>query len=138
MNDLFFYPREIEFMRNVENPAEGAPKQEVVKKTIWECFNINKVIRGVYTQPDVFTVLLDDGHEETQLVKKPLLDNKDNPLKNKDGTIRTVEVKERSWYISQIELTGEALTRFMDSYNKPNANGVSHFPSQRAELMQAY
>lgn len=104
---LFYYKREVKDVVPVENPAEGEPKQKVVTSFVLDCFNVNKVIRGHWVSKDTFTVMLDDGHEQSDDVEKP----KYNSKKQVVG----VEVKrERGWYMSQINLDREDAERFKE------------------------
>lgn len=110
MTNLFFYRREIKRKVPLTTPVEGTeevikgPVTEVVE-TYWDCFNINKVIRGHWTSPEEFTVMLDDGHEQTDAV--------DTPVFGKAGKIvRVDKVKQRDWYMSQIPLCKQDALRF--------------------------
>lgn len=106
MSNLFFYQREVK--RKVPGvPGEDGttpPDTEVVE-TYWDCFNINKVIRGHWTGPEEFTIMLDDGHEQTDTVDSPVFDPK--------GKLRRIDkVKQRDWYMSQIPLRKQDALRF--------------------------
>jgi len=110
MSNLFFYQREVK--RKVKVPIEnlddkpGADfvEQEVVE-TYWDCFNIDKVVRGHWTNPDEFTILLDDGHEQADFVEKPIFAG---------GKLKRIDrVKERAWFASQIPLKREDAERLM-------------------------
>lgn len=103
---LFYYKREVK-KRVPGVPAEDGTisPDSYVSEIYWDCFNVDKVIRGHWTSEDQFTVMLDDGHEQAEDVQKP----KYNPK----GQIVGVEVKrERGWYMSQIVLDKEDAERF--------------------------
>lgn len=105
---LFFYRREVRRKAKDEPLLEGEdPKLKEVVETYWDCFNIDKVIRGHWTGEDEFTILLDDGHEQADDAQKPKFD--------KHGKVVGVEVKrERAWYMSQIPLNKEDAARFKE------------------------
>lgn len=116
MSNLFFYRREVTRKVKVENPEEGEPKEKEVTEIYWDCFNINKVVRGHWTGPEEFTVLLDDGHEQADDAQKPKFD--------KNGRVVGVEVKrERAWYVSQIPLTKQDALRFRAITEGRDRNG---------------
>lgn len=125
MSNLFYYRREITKKVKVENPAEGEPTKKEVTETYWDCFNINKVVRGHWTKEDEFTVYLDDGHEQAEDVQKPVF---------KNGKPDGIEIKrERSWYISQIPMCREDALRFRAvserGYREPTTPYVGLHPS---------
>lgn len=110
MSNLFFYQREVK--RKVPGvPAEDGttpPDTEVVE-VYWDCFNVNKVIRGHWTAEDEFTVMLDDGHEQADDAQKPKFD--------RNGRMTGYEIKrERAWYMSQIPLKKEDALRFREIF----------------------
>ena len=101
---LFYYKRQIKRRVPVDNPLEGEPVETYVTETYWDCFNVNKVIRGHWTSPDSFTVMLDDGHEQADDIEKPKL--------NAKKQVVGVEMKrERAWCMSQIVLDKEDAER---------------------------
>lgn len=105
-HNLFFYQREVSKKVKVEDPKEGEPTEKEVVETYWDCFNINKVVRGHWTSENEFTILLDDGHEQADFQEKPIFDNK--------GKLRRIDrVKERAWFASQIPLNREDGERLM-------------------------
>lgn len=102
---LFYYKREVS--REVLI-GEGDNKQkEVVTETYWDCFNTEKIVRGIWTKPEEFTILLDDGHEQADDVQKPKF--------NAKGVVTGMEVKrERAWYVTQIVLDKEDAGRLKE------------------------
>lgn len=101
MSDLFFY-------RRVEKKKEkdGEGKEVEVEVTYWDCFNVNKIVRGMWMSDGVFSLLLDDGHEQSVDQKVPIL--------AKDGhTTKGYEVKRvRDWYYTQVNLFKDDAIRF--------------------------
>lgn len=111
MHNLFFYQREVTRKVKEEMPEgtdeKWVPQEKEVVETYWDCFNINKVIRGHWTGKDEFTILLDDGHEQADFAEKPIFDNK--------GKLRRIDrVKERAWFASQITLKRKDAERLME------------------------
>lgn len=105
MSNIFWYQRVVTRKEKVENPAEGEPSEKEVTETLWDCFNIDKVIRGHWTAPDQFVIMLDDGHEQADDVQKPKF--------NAKHQVVGVEMKrERAWFVSQIPLIKEDVERF--------------------------
>jgi len=45
MTDLFWYQREVKYNKKLTPEKEGDSTSEVVTKTVWDCFNVNKVVR---------------------------------------------------------------------------------------------
>lgn len=107
MSDLFFYPREVRYMKPVENAEEGQPTEIEVTEVLYECINVKKVVRGVYTRPGELTLLMDDGHEETRVVEEGRKDKNGKDLP---------PLKERAWFISQVMLYGKDIERFYEQY----------------------
>jgi hypothetical protein len=106
MTDLFYYRREITRKIKVEDAIDGNSEKEV-KETYWDCFNVNKVVRGHWTKEDEFTVYLDDGHEQAEDIEKPKLNSK--------GQVTGVEVRrERGWYMSQVIIDKEDAERLRE------------------------
>lgn len=106
MSNLFWYQRFITRKVKVDSPAEGEPTEKEVIDVYWDCFNVNKVVRGHWTKEDEFTVYLDDGHEQADDVQKPKYNTK--------GQVTGVELKrERGWYMSQVPMCKEDAERFM-------------------------
>jgi hypothetical protein len=106
MSNIFWYQRPIK-KRVPGVPGEDGttpPDTEVIE-IFWDCFNIDKVIRGHWSSPDQFVVMLDDGHEQADDVEKPKL--------NAKRQIVGVDIKrERAWFVSQIPLIKEDVERF--------------------------
>jgi hypothetical protein len=116
MANLFFYRRNYKRKEKVENPAEGEPTEKEVTETYWDCFNVDKVVRGHWTNVDEFTVYLDDGHEQADDVQKPKL--------NAKGQVVGIELKrERAWYMSQVPLNKEDAERFALIFDKRIESG---------------
>jgi hypothetical protein len=67
---------------------------------IWDSFNPFRILRGWWSTPEVFSVRLDDGHEETHDVPK---------LIGKNG--KRESVKEKGWFITQIDMCKEDADR---------------------------
>lgn len=105
MSNIFWYQRVITRKEKVENPVKGeAPEKEVIE-IYWDCFNIDKVIRGHWSSPEQFVVMLDDGHEQADDVQKPKF--------NAKGQVTGVEMRrERAWFVSQVPLVKEDVERF--------------------------
>lgn len=105
MNRLFWY--NIEHTVSTEVIAEdGTKKMEGVKKKFKQCFNLDMVVRGEWVRDDAFAVFLNDGHEQADDVEKPIIKN--------GKKVGTESKRERSWFISQIILTGEDIDKFME------------------------
>lgn len=105
MGNLFWYQKEVKRKVKVEDPQEGEPAEKEVVDIYWDCFNLNSVVRGQWQTPDLFLVLLDDGHEQADDVEKPKL--------NAKRQITGIEIKrERAWFVSQITLVKEDVERF--------------------------
>lgn len=104
MHNLFFYQREVTRKVKVEDPQEGEPTEKEVVETYWDCFNVNKVVRGHWTGSNEFTILLDDGHEQSDFQEKPIF--------SKGKLSRIDRVKERAWFASQIPLNKKDAERF--------------------------
>jgi hypothetical protein len=110
MSKIFWYQRPVTRKVKVEDAIEG-PSEKEVTDIYWDCFNIDKVIRGHWAAPDQFIVLLDDGHEQADDVQKPKF--------NAKGQITGVEMKrERAWYVSQVPLVKEDVERFREVTEK--------------------
>ena len=104
---MFFFSKEIEITKEVE--TEDGKKEKIKEtKVVKDGFNLNKVLR-VYNDPmdGRFIVVLDDGHEQAQEMQYPKLNAKGMPT----GGVEMKRV--RDWYISQIELEGEDIERFI-------------------------
>ncbi len=85
-------------------------------------FNIDKLIRTHAISPTSIIVLLDDGHEVTEVV--PKLKNKNHDPKKPVRPNDIVEEKQRIWVQSEIELKGEDIERFykvLDLYSATTA-----------------
>ena len=98
---LFYYKREVKRKVKEEMPIgtdeKWVPQEKIVSEIYWDCFNVNKVIRGHWTSENEFTVMLDDGHEQADDIEKPKF--------NAKRQVVGVEIKrERGWYMSQIVL----------------------------------
>lgn len=77
------------------------------EKVYTDSFNLNKVIRSVQIDDDKLLVLLDDAHERSEQV--PDVDPKTGKTR---GTKR-----ERNTYSTEINLSGEDITRFNNLNN---------------------
>jgi len=106
MSDLFFYKR-IEKRKE----KDEAGKEIEVERTYWDCFNVSKVVRGMWMSEGVFSLLLDDGHEQAQDQRVPIL--------SKDGkTAKGYEVKRvRDWYYTQVNLFPDDAERFRKAHD---------------------
>jgi hypothetical protein len=104
MRDLFFYQREVKVpIETGEVDEKGNPVKATEIQIVWDFFNLNCLIRGHWTSKDIFTVMLNDGHEQADDVQKPIF---------KNGKVTGVETKrERAWFMSQIELNKEDAER---------------------------
>lgn len=111
MSNHFFYTRE-KVVKKVDDKGTAIMKKdengvdtkefETETKIFVDSFNINKVIRTHMLSEDHVVVLLDDGHEESQVVGQ----RKKNP--NKGSTPDNMEeVKQRVWIQSEISVKGE-------------------------------
>lgn len=109
MRNLFWYRKFVKIEKKMEPDGKAGfrevePEREEV---VWECFNLDCVVRGIWHTDNLFMVLLNDGHEQSQDAKVPILD--------KNGKVKGVEVKRvRDWFYSQIELNREDALRFWD------------------------
>lgn len=109
MKNLFWYRKEVKRKVKTEKPEDAddtwtSVEQEIVD-IYWDCFNLANVVRGQWQTPDLFLVLLDDGHEQADDVEKPKL--------NAKRQIVGIDVKrERAWFVSQIALVKEDVERF--------------------------
>lgn len=107
MSQLFWYKRKEMVEEKVEGTGES-PSQTIKKEVVfWDCFNLKCVVRGLWGPTGTFSVLLNDGHEQSQQQKVPSL--------NKDGSVKGYEIQRvRDWYYSQIELDTEDASRFRE------------------------
>lgn len=120
MKDLFYYQREVKSKEANGVNADGTPHMEEVIQTVWDCFNLNCVIRGHWVSEDTFAILLNDGHEQAEDVSKPVF---------KNGKVVNVELKrERSWVMSQIELKKEDAER-LRKVTDINKKGTVELPA---------
>lgn len=88
LESLFYY-------RRVSEDKQG----NIIVSDVWDCFHIHRIVRGVWSSEQVFTIRLDDGHEEARDVARP----------GKNG--KTTMVKDRAWYVSQVDLCKEDADR---------------------------
>jgi hypothetical protein len=116
----FFYSRQAEAFKKDENgnkiavmkevlgegdeqptfePIPGQFEKEIV--TYIDSFNIDKVIRTHHVAPDQLVVLLDDGHEITDVVEHKLINPKKPPTQD-----NVTVVKGRVWVQSEILVKG--------------------------------
>lgn len=101
---LFFYNQTRKFKSKDE---EG--KETETEHVVRDCFNINKVVRAYWSNPEQFTVVLDDGHEQAENKQLPIFDNK--------GNIKSVKIERvREWYCSMINLDKDDADAFMKAY----------------------
>lgn len=135
MSDLFYYKRKVRVKRVVtekemvarEDMGAGYEEKEVQKEVetdeiVWDCFNINCVVRGTWVTEDIFTILLNDGHHQEEPTKIPLFGKGGQP----NGGYRT-ETKP-VWYVSQVELDKEdamRLTRYSGDVPKNQSDLVA-------------
>jgi len=112
---LFYYKREIPSASKEGNP---------VPVYVQDCFNIDCVVRGVWADPETFVVLLNDGHEATQIVQPK--------RHNKEGKVIQEEVKQRNYVISEILIDREDYNRLREltdpfyEYQDPKTGSVPH------------
>lgn len=88
---MFYYKRKVSVGAKDE---EGKDITKVIE--VEDCFNLANAIRGHWASSELFLVMLNDGHEESKVV----------------GTKGLEKIRERNWYISQIELYGDDIARF--------------------------
>lgn len=109
---LFYYKRETK--REVlleEKNEDGTPKKDVITEVLWDCINTDKIVRGVWTTPIQFMLMLDDGHEQAEDLEKPKY--------NAKRQVVGVEVKrERAWYVTQVTLDKEDAERLREISRK--------------------
>lgn len=91
MQGNFYYKRKVTV--SVKN-EEGKDVDKVIE--VEDCFNLAESIRGHWASSELFLVMLKDGHEESKVVAMKGLE----------------KIKERNWYISQIELYGDDIARY--------------------------
>lgn len=104
MNRLFYYKT----LRTEKVKEKDENDKEIEKEVIheqWDCFNIDCVVRGFWSGPAVFSLLLNDGHEQAGDKEVPTY----NPKGQKVGS--TIK-RERDWFYSQVNLTKEDALRF--------------------------
>lgn len=95
LENLFYYRR----------LKDGKPVEE-----IWDCFSVFRVVRGWWSSPEVFSVMLDDGHEEARDAERTFTRN---------GKPKTEQIRERGWYLTQIDMCrqdGERLKKATELY----------------------
>jgi hypothetical protein len=86
---LFYY-------RRISQDKEG----RLIVSDIWDCFHVHRIVRGVWASEEVFSVRLDDGHEEARDAERKV---------GAKGKVQIV--KERAWYVSQVEMCREDALR---------------------------
>jgi hypothetical protein len=112
MGRFFFYTREKQVKKTddqgnaiplKDEKGDVIPNQyETETKKYIDSFNLNKVIRTHVMTENHVVVLLDDGHEESQVIGQ----KKKNP--NKGTTPDNLEeVKQRVWIQSEISVKGD-------------------------------
>lgn len=117
----FFYSRKTEFYK-LDTEGNKIPKTgedgvpipqqfETEERIFQDSFNKHMVIRSMEF-PDHLIILLNDGHETTD-VQRTLK----NPTKPASMT-NINEVKTRIWVQSEIRLTGEDIDRFKKEINE--------------------
>lgn len=115
----FFYDREQKVAKKVDGKPipitrevekeDGTKVQEVVPGQFEtetfirkDSFNLDTVVRTHMVDEEHVVVMLNDGHEETQVVNQKLIS------KNKPATRDNVEdVKGRVWIVSEISIKGK-------------------------------
>lgn len=76
---------------------------EKEEKSFRDSFNLKNVVRSFSLDEDSILVLLDDGHEEVEIL----------PAYKKNN-----EQRKRVWVTSQINLIGEDVNRFFEAIQK--------------------
>lgn len=98
MRHLFWYKRQVK----VKAKEEGEEEKEILVQ-VWDCLNINCIVRGHWVNENTFSVLMNDGHEQADDVEKAIM---------KHGKVTGKEVRrERAWFVSQIEIGAEDALR---------------------------
>ena len=110
-SNLFFYKRQektkvkLEYAEGQTGPSE---REEIID--YWDCLNVDTIVRGMAQKDGSLILLLNDGHEQSQDQRVPIL--------AKDGhTPKGYEIKRvRDWYYSQVILVKEDAERFRAIY----------------------
>jgi len=116
----FFYTREKQEVKKDENGVAVPLKDEAgavipgkfETTTVFmkDSFNTDKVIRTHMLTPTHVVVLLEDGHEESQVVNQTLKN------KNKPATPDNIEyVKQRVWIQSEISVKGDEVAKLFEA-----------------------
>lgn len=95
MRDLTENPRNLFWYRRQVKTKDEEKKEVLVQ--VWDCLNIKKIVRGHWANETTFVVMMDDGHEQADDVQKQV-------TKHGKPTGEVKIERQRSWFISQIEL----------------------------------
>lgn len=79
-------------------------KKEEITKPYFDCFSIDCVVRGFWVNEETFVVILNDGHEATNIIKPA--------VRNKEGKVVGEPIKERQYMLSEILLDYADAMRF--------------------------
>lgn len=98
---LFWYQREVlgDDIVDVEGKRVGR-KDSIF---VWDCFNVNCIVRGFWSGSEIFSILLNDGHEESRVTEPGKILKNGQQIEPK---------KERAWYYSQVNLNIKDFERF--------------------------
>jgi hypothetical protein len=102
MRDLKDNPRNLFWYRRQVKTKDEEKRDILVQ--VWDCLNVNKIVRGHWQNETTFVVMLDDGHEQADDVEKAVIKH------GKPTGEKKIE-RQRSWFISQIELCYEDAER---------------------------
>ena len=111
MAKFFFFKREQQVAKKDENghaimkvDDQGVPTKEVDTETVIrkDCINLEKIVRAHMITDTHVVVLLDDGHEESQVIDQRLKNPKKPPTRD-----NVEDVKGRVWVQSEISIKGE-------------------------------
>jgi len=112
---LFWYKRKVVTKGKGVN-EEGKEVEKDITTVYWDCLNTECIVRGLWRDKNIFSVLMNDGHEQAEDRQKPIF---------KNGKPTGYEVKrERDWFYSQIDLDIEDAQRLWIGKMHPSSQEV--------------
>ena len=104
MNRLFYY-KTVRTEKIKEKDENGKEVEKEVSHELFDCFHVDCVVRGFWSSPTTFSLLLNDGHEQATDKELPIYNNKRQQIGSETK-------RERDWFYSQVNLTKEDAERF--------------------------
>lgn len=103
MIKLFWYKRKVTRQKEVEKDGKKEIVNEVIN--VWDCINVDTIVRGFWKSEEVFSLMLNDGHEQSEDRQRPIYKN--------GKAVGTETKRERDWFYSQIDLDIEDTEKLM-------------------------